>query len=324
MKRSHKQTGTAGRRTGSGTKTGDGCGTGKEKKPGLPHRSHMKSRIHYQSHGLGRSYRGMNDTKARALYAASTAVLTGENIEVLDDAALQLSRRGCRQLVQVLFGSTVSTESAHSWLAASYELSGDVIRIYEAEIEHAAGARAAGAACAALYDPEIVLYAESDRTAVEAAPVTAMLQAVRRHNSPTAALPDDGRSRLPFSRWDGDMVMNAFVHWSLGSERRVHVSMEQGPFALNRAARLLLDSEIIAEPAEALARLLAAGGIAIPVAVPAARTDSRSRNWRTASGLRFARAIHKATYEESGHRHRYPDLDRRREAAVQELPAHGD
>ncbi|MCM3746882.1 hypothetical protein M3223_05885 [Paenibacillus pasadenensis] len=253
------------------------------------------------------------------------AVLTGSSKEVLEQRAAAFAALGCRRLVLVLYGDPLNgMEELDGWLTVeSAEVERNEQPFWLAEVGDiteqpvfriklsgggAAAARAAGAAAAAGMNPAALLVADAD--AAQEPEGIAMLHTALRAAGPgfpAAALPDDRACQMPFARWSASTRLNAFLHWSLGGEKRLSVSFERAPFALNGAALRLLAGQKLASPPHALAAFLTSGGIAIPVQT---RTPSIAEN---SPQLCYLQAIYSSARTP---RQSYPDQSRNRLAAA--------
>ncbi|MGN7457415.1 hypothetical protein ACTHPH_21610 [Paenibacillus pasadenensis] len=247
----------------------------------------------------------------------AAAVLCSARAESLEAAAAWMEKLGCRKLVLVRCGPGSAEPEAP---AGAAELAAEASAADDAGLEAAqrirlrhphggAAAWAAGAAAARQLQPRALLVADADEALQPASRM--MLQAVLRAapERPAAALAEDGGCRRPFSKWSPQTRLNAFLHWSLGGERRTAMSLERTPFALNGAAlRRLEDGALLAQPPRALAALLAGGGSALPVRVRPSRVASEPiRPLAYADAIRLAGAPP---------RFRYPDHSRDRAAAA--------
>lgn len=240
-------------------------------------------------------------------------MLCSSSDEALETAAAALEAMGCRKLVLMRSGlsdppgavAAPTVESAGG--AAGSEAASTRIRLRHPQ--GGAAAWAAGIHAALRLQPRAVLVAEADEALQP--PGRAMLLAALRAapERPAAALAEDGACGRPFSEWSPRTRLNAFLHWSLGGERRTAMSMERTPFALNaEALRTLADGALLVQPPRALAALLAGGGIALPVSVRPGKAPAEPL-----PALAYADAIRLAGARP---RFAYPDHSRDRAAAA--------
>ncbi|SDS10189.1 hypothetical protein SAMN05444162_0735 [Paenibacillaceae bacterium GAS479] len=277
-----------------------------------------------------------------AFPAGCGVVLTGTNRAALEQGANWLVGTGCRSMVLVEYGAQAAllnpAENADGWrmieandvpesqvllrmIQLAREEPGDPpepnmfygnTTLQRVQLRLAGGdaalARAIGAAAAVRLRPAAVLFADAEAAAQPTG--GAMLRAVLSASLPgraAAALQDDGACRKPFSQWSDSTRLNAFMHWSLGGEKRTAISFQQVPFALNESALQLLADGSLSSPPYALASLLVGGGVAVPVMMkPSGKGEPNDQ-------AVYAQAIYSAVRSP---RQGYPDLSRDREAAA--------
>ncbi|OXM17114.1 hypothetical protein [Paenibacillus herberti] len=277
-----------------------------------------------------------------AFPAGCGVVLTGTNRAALEQGANWLAGIGCRSMVLVEYGAQAAlmnpVENADGWrmieandgpesevllrmIQLAREEPGDTLEanmlygntaLQRVQLRLAGGdaalARAIGAAATVRLRPAAVLFANAESAAQPTG--GAMLRSVLSACLPgraAAALQDNGACRKPFSQWSDSTRLNAFLHWSLGGEKRTAVSFQQVPFALNESALQLLADGSLASPPHALASLLVGGGVAVPVMMkPSGKGEPNDQ-------AVYAQAIYSAVRSP---RQGYPDLSRDREAAA--------
>ncbi len=250
---------------------------------------------------------------------SAAAVVAGNDAGQLGEAAEIMRQRGFNPVIEMLYGAGSRVGGAMA--AEASDRSGDAVRHLDPDARHVHEALAAGSVHAAASETDAVLYADAGLGADTLArlPARSLIAKAASSNRPCAAVPSSTSGAIPFSRWSRSMVLSAFMHWSLGGESRSFASMERPVFALNRKAVALLEGDALADPAEALATLLAAGGTAASVTAPAAAAgDARAWTPLPEEGARCAQAVLRILEGNGGPRFAFPDYDRRRDVAERE------
>ncbi|MGU3470777.1 hypothetical protein ACLBWT_06385 [Paenibacillus sp. D51F] len=250
---------------------------------------------------------------------SAAAVVAGSDAGQLAEAAEIMRQRGFSPVIEMLYGA--GSRVGGSMAAEASDRSDDAVRHLHPDARHVHEALAAGSVHAAASETDAVLYADAGLGADTLArlPVHALVAKAASSLRPCAAVPSSTSGAIPFSRWSRSMVLSAFMHWSLGGESRSFASMERAVFALNRKALALLEGDALADPAEALATLLAAGGTAASVTAPAAAAGG-AREWTPLpdEGARYAQAVLRILEAKGEPRSAFPDYDRRRDVAERE------
>ncbi|WP_076358355.1 hypothetical protein [Paenibacillus sp. RU4T] len=250
---------------------------------------------------------------------SAAAVVAGSDSGQLAEAAEIMRQKGFSPVIEMLYGagSRIGGDAG----AEASDRSGAAARHLVPDARHVHEALAAGSVHAAASERDAVLYADAGLGAdtVARLPAQALVAKAASSRRPCAAVLSSTSGAIPFSSWSKSMVLSAFMHWSLGGESRSFASMERAVFALNRKALELLEGDALADPAEALATLLAAGGTAAAVSAPAAAAGS-ARAWKPLpeEGARYAQAVVRILDRKGGPRSAFPDYDRRRDVAVKE------
>ncbi|WP_127507552.1 hypothetical protein [Paenibacillus humicus] len=250
----------------------------------------------------------------------SAAVVAGSDAGQLAEAAEIMRRKGFSPVIEMLYRAGSRLGGAGETEAASNRSEADV-RHPDLDAIHVHEALAAGSVLAAASEKDAVLYADAGlgADALARLPAQALIAKAVSSRRPCAAVPSSTSRAVPFSSWSKSMVLSAFMHWSLGEETRSFASMERAVFALNRKAAELLQGDALADPAEALATLLAAGGKAVTVTAPAAAARSaRAGKPLPEEGVRCAQAVVRILERKGGPRSAFPDYDRRRDVAGKE------